>query len=107
MRKLTMAIVGLGFGMAAATASANEAREHGQSVTENDLPAPVKSTFDKEAHGGQVEELRKESLKDGRTVHWGELVKNGKETELKVSDSGKVLHRGKAHAESKEKGEQK
>jgi len=107
MRKLMMGLVGLGLSAAVATASAKEAHERGQSVTESDLPPPVKNTFDKEAHGGQVEELRKDTTKDGRTVYWGEVVKNGKGTELEVSDNGKVLHRGKAHDESKEKGEQK
>jgi hypothetical protein len=82
-----------------------EEHEQGTPVSKDDLPAPVKATFDKEAKGGQVEELHKET-KNGKTYYRGEIVKNGKATDLKVSESGKVLHKGKQHNESNEKGEQ-
>jgi len=83
---------------------ADEVHERGEKVSMSDLPTPVKDTFDKQAKGGKVEELRKET-KSGKTTYWGEVVKNGKGTELEVSESGKILHRGKQHEESKERGE--
>jgi hypothetical protein len=86
-------------------ALANEEHEHGQSVTMNDLPKPVRTTFENESQGGRVEELRKETKSDGRVVYWGEVVKHGQGTELEVSKSGSVMHRGKVHNESEEPGE--
>jgi hypothetical protein len=72
-----------------------------ESVTMDQLPAAVQSTFRSEAKGAQVEELYKETKK-GKTVYEGEIMKNGKATELKVSEDGKVLHKGKAHSEKGE-----
>src|SRR5262245_47927766 len=108
MRKLAMGLAGLWLGLGVAGHGiAREMHERGQTITMSDLPPAVKATFDKEAKGGTLEELRKDTLKDGKTVFYGEVVKNGKGTDLEVSDSGKVMHRGKAHDESKEKGESK
>ena len=108
MKKLAIGLMGLWLGTAGlGRAFANEAKERGTPISESDLPAAVKTTFDKEAKGGQLEELRKESRKNGEVVYYGEVVKNGKGTDLEISDQGKVLHRGKRHDESKEKGEHK
>ncbi|HVU50385.1 MAG TPA: hypothetical protein VHL80_06845 [Polyangia bacterium] len=104
MRKLTMGVMAIWLGTGAAgRAFAHEG--HGESVKLADTPSAVQTAFGTESKGGSVEEVRKETLKDGKTVYWGEVVKNGKGTELKVSETGKVLHRGKSHDESKEKGE--
>ena len=108
MKKLLVPMLGLwlGLGVSGRVLAAEAAEhEHGQEISMSDLPSPVKATFDKESKGGQVEELRKDTGKNGQPVYYGEVVKNGKASELKVSESGKVLHRGKAHDESKEKGE--
>ena len=50
--------------------------------------------------GGKIEELRKETRKDGTVVYEAEIVKNGKGTDIEVSAEGKVLERGKTHDES-------
>jgi hypothetical protein len=108
MRKLLVPMLGLWLGLGVSgRVFAAEAGEHqrGQEISMSDLPAPVKATFEKESKGGKVEELRKDTGKNGETVYFGEVVKNGKGSELKVSESGKVLHKSKAHDESKEKGE--
>lgn len=91
--------VGLG---ARALAEENESGHEHQSVKMEELPAAAQATFKKEAKGGQVEELRKETRKDGNVVYEGEIVKNGKGRDLEVSSTGKVLERGKAHSESSE-----
>ena len=96
MKRLAIGLMGAFLGTAGlGHAFANEAKERGTPIEESNLPTAVKSTFDKEAKGGQVEELRRD------------MRKNGKGTDLEVSEQGKVLHRGKSHDESKEKGEHK
>jgi len=108
MKRLAIGLMGAFLGTAGlGHAFANEAKERGTPIEESNLPTAVKSTFDKEAKGGQVEELRRDMRKNGKVVYTGEVVKNGKGTDLEVSEQGKVLHRGKSHDESKEKGEHK
>jgi uncharacterized membrane protein YkoI len=105
MHKLaTMLLAGtLGLGLGgSALAHENESGHEHQSVTMDDLPAAVQTTFKQEAKGGKIEELRKETRKDGAVVYEGEIVKNGKGRDLEVSATGKVLERGKTHDESSE-----
>lgn len=90
---------------------AHEKSEQGaaqKKVTMDELPSAVQSTFQKEAAGGQVEELRSEK-RAGKTIYEGEVVQNGKGTELQVSQDGSILKRGKPHDEATEKehGEEK
>lgn len=98
---LVAGVFGLGLG-APAFADENESGHEHQSVKMEELPAVAQATFRKEAKGGQLEELRKETRKDGTVVYEGEVVKNGKGRDLEVSATGKVLERGKAHDESSE-----
>lgn len=93
--------LGIGFG-ARALADDNEAGHEHQSVTMADLPAPVQATFKRESKGGKIEELRKETRKDGTVIYEGEIVKNGKGTDIEVNSAGKVVERGKTHDESSE-----
>ena len=67
-----------------------------------ELPDAVQSTLKREAKGGKIEELRKETRKDGSVIYEAEIVKNGKGTGLEVSSEGKVVERGKTHDESSE-----
>jgi hypothetical protein len=98
---LVAGVFGVGLG-APALAGENESGHEHQSVKMEELPAAVQTTFKHEAKGGQIEELRKETRKDGAVVYEGEIVKNGKGRDLEVSSAGKVLERGKAHDESSE-----
>jgi hypothetical protein len=105
MRKLaTLLLAGaLGTGLGAgALADEHEGGHEHQSVKMAELPAPVQTTLNREAKGGKVEELRKETRKDGTVVYEAEIVKKGKGTDLEVSSDGKVLERGKTHDESSE-----
>ncbi|HVX98001.1 MAG TPA: hypothetical protein VHK47_24005 [Polyangia bacterium] len=68
----------------------------------SDLPSAVRSTFKREAKGGKVEELRKETKKDGSVVYEGEIVKKGQGRELEVNSDGMVVDRGKSHNEKME-----
>jgi uncharacterized membrane protein YkoI len=105
MHKLTTLLVagvlGLGLG-GQALADENEGGHEHQSVTLAELPAPAQKTLKREAKGGKIEELRKETRKDGSVIYEAEIVKNGKGTDIEVNADGKVVERGKAHDESSE-----
>jgi hypothetical protein len=76
---------------------------HGEhkKVTLDELPTAVQQTFQKEAAGGQVQELR--AVKHaGKTMYEGEIVENGKGTELKVAQDGSIVKRGTPHDEATE-----
>jgi len=105
MSKLaTLLLAGaLGVGLGGrAFADENESGHEHQSVTMAELPAPVQATFKREAKGGKIEELRKETRKDGSVVYDAEVVKKGKGTDIEVNAAGKVVERGKPHDESTE-----
>jgi hypothetical protein len=105
MRKLgTLLLAGaLGTGLGAhAFAHENEGGHEHQSVRMSEAPAAVQDTLNREAKGGKIEELRKETRKDGSVVYEAEIVKKGKGTDLAVSSDGKVVDRGKTHDESSE-----
>jgi hypothetical protein len=71
-------------------------------LTMDQLPSPVQSTFQKEAAGGQIEDLHSKTY-NGKTIYEGEIVSQGKGTELKVSEDGSVLKRSAPHDEATEK----
>jgi uncharacterized membrane protein YkoI len=56
----------------------------------------VQQVFQREANGGRVDELCRETL-DGRSVYEGEILKSGKATLLQVDSSGQIVHRGPTH----------
>ena len=98
---LLAGVLGTGFG-ARALADENESGHKHQSVTMAELPAPVQATLKREARGGKIEELRKETQKDGTVVYEAEIVKKGKGRDIEVNADGKVVERGKTHDESSE-----
>jgi hypothetical protein len=97
-------VLAVGLGLLGGPVLAQEKGEdhRHESVKMEDLPAAVQETFRAEAQGGRVEELRKETTREGKVVYEGEIVRNGKGTELEVGADGKVIERGKPHDESKE-----
>ena len=100
----TLALGGLG-GTALAGGHGEESQA-GSKVTIDQLPDAARSTFEQEAKGGNIEELRSEK-RGGKTIFSGEVVNNGKGTELQVSEDGTLLKRGRAHDEATEKEHQK
>ena len=105
MKKLTALFLagGLALGFAGrGLAEENESGHEHQAVKMEDAPAPVQDTLKKEAKGGDIEELRRETRKDGTVIYEAEIVKNGKGTDIEVSSDGKVLERGKSHDEGSE-----
>jgi hypothetical protein len=83
-------------------AEENESGHEHQAVKMEDAPGPVQATLKKEGKGGDIEELRKETRKDGAVIYEAEIVKNGKGRDIEVSAEGKVLRRGKSHDEKGE-----
>jgi hypothetical protein len=105
MQKLTALFLAgaLGLGLSGRVlAEENESEHEHQAVKMEEAPAPVQATLKKEAKGGEIEELRKETAKDGKVIYEAEIVKNGKGHEIEVSAEGKALKRGKAHDEKGE-----
>ncbi len=77
-------------------------KEHAhRKMTLDDLPAPVRSTLQREVKGGQLEELRSETS-NGKTIYEAEVVSNGKGTDIAVSQDGNVLRRSAPHDEMTE-----
>jgi uncharacterized membrane protein YkoI len=80
----------------------NESRN--QKVTMEELPAAVKATVQRETQGKKIESMTKEQ-KDGKTVYDIDFVSNGKDHEIEVSDTGKVLSRDNMHEEKTQRSE--
>ena len=76
MGKLATGIMTLWLGAAGAGGAIAAEPKQGPTMSTADLPAAVKSTFDKQAKGAPVQELRRESF-NGLPVYSGEIVKNG------------------------------
>lgn len=98
---LLTGVLGTGSGVLAHAHEKEGKHEH-QPVTMADLPAAVQATLKREAKDGKIEELRKETRKDGTVIYEAEIIKKGKGTDIEVSADGKVIERGKAHDESSE-----
>src|ERR1043165_2471603 len=80
MREMAMALLAATLasgGVGRAVADEDEGSHEHQSVTMADLPPSVQKTLNKEAKGGRIEELRKETRKDGTVSYEAEIVKNG------------------------------
>jgi hypothetical protein len=85
-----------------ALADADEDAHGHDSVTMADLPAAVQATFEREAKGGRVEYLRRETHMGGTVIYEGEIVRDGRGAEIEVGADGKVLERETPHDERTE-----
>lgn len=54
------------------------------------VPAPVKSTIERELQGGSVEKTQRR-VKDGKSLHVVPVAMNGQEQRLLVADDGKLI----------------
>jgi uncharacterized membrane protein YkoI len=59
-------------------------------VALKDVPEAVRATIEKAAGGARIAEITRE-VEDGETIFEAEFVKDGKEIEIEVSESGKLL----------------
>ena len=90
MRKSLILGLALALGLAAAVFAGGKQRE--EKVTLDEVPEAVKATILKEAKGANITEIEKET-KNGKVVYEAEFVVGGKEVEIKVDPSGKLLSR--------------
>lgn len=92
-------------GASHALANDNEKTHEHQKVTLADLPPAAQDSLKREAKGGDIEEIRKETKKDGTVIYEAEIVKNGKGRDINVNADGTVTKRGKMHDEKSEREE--
>ncbi|HEY6875308.1 MAG TPA: hypothetical protein VI384_03000 [Candidatus Dormibacteraeota bacterium] len=98
-------IGGIGASLVAMPLFADEKEEAGeqhQAITMDQLPDAVRSALQKEAKGKKIENIKKETEKNGQTRYEAEVVSGNKGTDLEFDESGKVVER-RNHSESKEK----
>ncbi len=103
---LTMAaaLVVTGAVAPAAYAADKPARTEMQKMSLDQLPAPVKTTLEKEVKGGSIGDVSMEKDKKGRTYYEAEIrTPNGKDRYVHVSEAGKVLKRESTRKEARER----
>ncbi len=91
----------LGTAWMPAASAADKERHDEQKVSLDQVPQPVKATFEKEAKGGTIGDVTKESEK-GKTFYEAQITRDGKEQYVHVREDGKVLKRESAKKEAKE-----
>jgi len=55
-----------------------------------DLPAAVRKTLEKEAAGGKIGEIEKET-ENGKTTYEADVTINGEEREIEIAEDGKLI----------------
>jgi len=101
-RRIGIFLLGAGLvGAAAVVVRAGEDEDE-QKVSLEQVPAAVKATILKEAQGGTIKEIERET-KHGRTIYEAEVLLEGKELEIKVAPDGTLL---KKECEHEEEGEE-
>ena len=63
-------------------------------VSMSEVPAAPRATIEREATGGWVEKVEKET-RDGQTYYEADIVVNGKKREVKVDEAGKLMTDGR------------
>ena len=95
-------------GMTAPTvyAAGDKAAHEMEKVSMDQLPAPVKATLEKEAKGGTIGDVTKETEK-GKAVYEAHITKDGKDHYINVREDGKVVKRESARKEAKEEAKER
>lgn len=105
LRKLALgAALGAGLVAVPIQAHENEKEENHahKTITEDQLPAPVRSALQREAKGKRIESIKQETERNGETRYEAEVISGNKGTVLEFDENGKVVER-RHHDESKEK----
>src|SRR5215472_6863189 len=89
----------LGTAWVPAASAAGKAAHEEQKVSLDQVPEAVKATFEKEAKGGTIGEVTKETDKKGHMVFEAQITKNGKDRYVNVREDGKVVKRESAKKE--------
>lgn len=64
----------------------------GQDVALDQLPAPVRTTVERETKGAQITDIERDT-EHGQTIYEVEFVLDGKEYELDIAADGQLLER--------------
>jgi hypothetical protein len=104
-------VMGVGLGGRVALAgegSSGEEREleinpENKALSMTDLPKPAQAALRRETKGSQVEELRKETLKDATVVYEAMIVKDGKTRRVSVTPGGRVIDTTNGRSTTNEK----
>jgi uncharacterized membrane protein YkoI len=91
----------LTFGAVPPAVNAGGKAVHEEKISLDQVPAPVRATFEKEAQGGTLGDISKET-KGGKTYYEARITKNGKDRYVNVAADGKVMKRESAKKEAKE-----
>ena len=59
-------------------------------VALSDVPGPARAIIEREAMGGTIQEVERET-RNGRTQYEAEVMLNGKKKEVKVDDAGNLI----------------
>ncbi len=84
------ALIGMGLIGAVTIAVWAEQNEVEEKISLDQTPAAVKATILKEAAGGTIKEIERET-KNGKTIYEAEVIIGGKEVEIKVAPDGTLL----------------
>ena len=107
MSKKWILATAVAIGMAGgATAMLRAAEEEGKEVKIKfaDAPAAVQKTLTEEAKGKTIESLDKETAKDGKVSYEADVVIDGTNYEIVVSDDGKLVSKKIDKEEDEKKG---
>ena len=63
-------------------------------VSMSDVPAAPRATIEREAAGGTIESVERET-KNGQTYYEADIMVNGKKREVKVDESGRMMTDGR------------
>jgi len=88
--KLSELWIGLLLAGALSVSSGACARDKGERVALDQVPAPAKAVIEKEGQGGQIKGVKKET-EGGKLAYSAEIVKDGKEAEIHVAADGTVI----------------
>ena len=101
---MAAALVFAGAAAPAVYAADKPARSETQKMSLDQLPAPVKSTLEKEAKGGTIGDVSMEKDAKGRTYYEAEIhTAKGKDRYVHVNADGKVLKRESTRKEARER----
>ena len=101
MKYVVAVAVALALSLGTAWTPAASAAGDEQKMSLEQVPAAVKATVEKEAKGGTIGEVTKETEK-GKTFYEAQITKDGKARWVHVREDGKVLKRESAKKEMKE-----
>jgi hypothetical protein len=105
MRKLAMSLLVGTLSLGGISGARADEKVKGQpetkheSVTLAELPPAARAALEREAQGGKIEELHRQTSKDRKVSYEAEIVRGDKGTDVEVSEKGMVLSREKPHDE--------